>query len=75
MKAIAYAIALAGWLMLFAGCETKPCKTWNPSTTPPQCQACETAPDGSTIFVGPLLKKSECTGEPTPIILNPEVQQ
>lgn len=43
--------------------------TWNPATTPPQCQElC----DGE--FVGPFLKAGECRGEPTPITL-PEDQE
>lgn len=60
--------------VLVTGCDTgaKPCVTWNPSMTPPQCQACETTPSGETIFVGPLLKASECEGEPTPIVLEPK---
>lgn len=61
--------------LLLIGCERDvPCVTWNPATTPPQCQACDTAPDGSTVFVGPLLKASECAGQPTPIVVQPEVQ-
>ena len=67
-------VFVASFLIVAAGCEATPCKTWNPATTPPQCQACETAPDGSTRFVGPFLSSDECTGEPTPIVINPEVQ-
>lgn len=76
MKALAYLIAIGGWVMLAAGgCMPKPCKTWNPALNPPQCQMCRTASDGSTEFYGSFLPSSECSGQPTPVVVEPEPEE
>lgn len=64
LLALLGAMALGFALATYPGCSPKeetppPCITWNPATTPPQCQECRSEPDGSTTFHGSFIGKDD----------------